>query len=488
MQTLAFALNQMYFHKSVILILSHDDNFTKGVILNRPTSIRLDGWPLLFGGELETGELFQSPTANENPPNVTCLHRLVKDSIRAMSTRVTEDVYSISFSDAKSLVALGEAQHEDFWVLAGYAGWASGQLLAEIERQSWYLAAEDAPSLLGELLPPAGDPLSLPRIDADTGQLMPGGDGLKMWNRLAGTVGLELDTDPEFAMQDEFFESDFADRALRQWVQVHLMNEQHRAANSRSPSDMRTSDETLSLQPGAILMSSKPFLFEKQYLHKAIIVVLQVTQDMLIAAVLNRPRMTFLSFELPGKGPDAGKKVKRRVSFGGEIRTSDVHSIAMHHKPELGGVELGKSGLFFADANFTGQANDLILLSGVLSAWAPPDKLQRQIEDGIFTVVPNGKALWGPVWELMDASALHSSSLEERIADLKATFDGPGEIQVVKEQAIRLAKRSIEVWELAASLSSVEIPKMRAWEDRLTDEVLFEWCKAFITGYRPPPR
>ena len=37
-----FALRQQYFHKCVLLLLSHDDGFTKGIILNRPTSYALD--------------------------------------------------------------------------------------------------------------------------------------------------------------------------------------------------------------------------------------------------------------------------------------------------------------------------------------------------------------------------------------------------------------------------------------------------------------
>ena len=39
-----FGLRQQYFHKSVMLVLSHDDRFTKGIIVNRPTSKELDGW------------------------------------------------------------------------------------------------------------------------------------------------------------------------------------------------------------------------------------------------------------------------------------------------------------------------------------------------------------------------------------------------------------------------------------------------------------
>ena len=38
-QEFGFALRQQYFHKSVMLLLQHDDSFTKGIILNRPSAI-----------------------------------------------------------------------------------------------------------------------------------------------------------------------------------------------------------------------------------------------------------------------------------------------------------------------------------------------------------------------------------------------------------------------------------------------------------------
>merc|ERR1719162_1037432 len=43
LQEFGFALRQQYFHKCVMLVLSHDDSFTKGIILNRPSAYELDG-------------------------------------------------------------------------------------------------------------------------------------------------------------------------------------------------------------------------------------------------------------------------------------------------------------------------------------------------------------------------------------------------------------------------------------------------------------
>lgn len=41
-----FALRQQFFHKSVMLLLQHDESFTKGIILNRPSALEVEGWRL----------------------------------------------------------------------------------------------------------------------------------------------------------------------------------------------------------------------------------------------------------------------------------------------------------------------------------------------------------------------------------------------------------------------------------------------------------
>jgi len=51
-QEYGFALRQQYFHKSVMLLLQHDESFTKGIILNRPSAMELDGWRVWFGGDV----------------------------------------------------------------------------------------------------------------------------------------------------------------------------------------------------------------------------------------------------------------------------------------------------------------------------------------------------------------------------------------------------------------------------------------------------
>ena len=48
-QLFGFALRQQFFHKCVLLLLQHDEQFTKGIILNRPSALEIDGWRVWCG-------------------------------------------------------------------------------------------------------------------------------------------------------------------------------------------------------------------------------------------------------------------------------------------------------------------------------------------------------------------------------------------------------------------------------------------------------
>lgn len=87
-------LRQQYFHKCVVLVVKHHDgqhDFTKGVILNRPTQrSRLkdkhnNEWTVWFSGDVQG---LHSPN-----PDYTCLHRLKSPKALEMSLPVVKDIY-----------------------------------------------------------------------------------------------------------------------------------------------------------------------------------------------------------------------------------------------------------------------------------------------------------------------------------------------------------------------------------------------------------
>ena len=132
-QDFGFALRQQFFHKSVMLLLQHDDTFTKGIILNRPSALEVDGWRVWCGhGQVAEGGMFVGDDAAVGQLEINALHSLEGFMADRLSTKVIKGVSYTSLAGAKALVAAGQAMQSDFWVCVGYSGWAAGQLQTEV--------------------------------------------------------------------------------------------------------------------------------------------------------------------------------------------------------------------------------------------------------------------------------------------------------------------------------------------------------------------
>lgn len=129
------------FRESVVLLTYHGADGSMGVIINRPTAQplfdllpdlnrKIDASDTLFiGGPVSRSQILMLLQA-EQPP-------------REME-RVFENIY---FSpDARRLAGLIE-EAKQFRAYAGYAGWGSGQLEAEIDRGDWRILPAD-PAML----------------------------------------------------------------------------------------------------------------------------------------------------------------------------------------------------------------------------------------------------------------------------------------------------------------------------------------------------
>eukprot|EP00978_Attheya_sp_CCMP212_P011046 scaffold26962_cov48-Attheya_sp.AAC.3 len=210
-------LRQQYFHKSVIIILEHNvGNFTKGIILNRPTNLVLtdddftnnDGtpledsnsnnrWPLWFGGDVLG--------MHTDEPEINCLHSLDSQVARDMSTPVVKDLQCTSFEAARRLVAKGLAQPSDFWIFCGYAGWNPRQLQEELERESWYMVAADSRTLWKQLY-------NQQKGSAEGGD--PREAGVDMWASIYNLMGKS---------SVEGKQDKFDDLMLREWAREWLI-------------------------------------------------------------------------------------------------------------------------------------------------------------------------------------------------------------------------------------------------------------------------
>ena len=106
-----FALRQQFFHKCVLLLLEHNEGFTKGIILNRPSELQLDGWRVWCGhGQVGDGGLFAGADAAKGDLEINCLHALEGTLAERLSTRVIKGVSYTDLAGAKELVAAGVAQ------------------------------------------------------------------------------------------------------------------------------------------------------------------------------------------------------------------------------------------------------------------------------------------------------------------------------------------------------------------------------------------
>ncbi|EOD13805.1 hypothetical protein EMIHUDRAFT_212313 [Emiliania huxleyi CCMP1516] len=125
-----FALRQQFFHKSMMLLLQHDESFTKGIILNRPSALEVQGGG---HGQVAEGGLFVGAAAAKGELEINALHSLDHPRADELSTRVIKGVSYTSLEGAKELVAAGGATKVTFGYMASAD---SGTLLKELLRQA----------------------------------------------------------------------------------------------------------------------------------------------------------------------------------------------------------------------------------------------------------------------------------------------------------------------------------------------------------------
>lgn len=396
-----FALRQQFFHKSVMLLLQHDDTFTKGIILNRPSALFLDGWRAWCGhGQVAEGGLFVGAERMMGALEVNALHALTSPEADAVSTRVIKGVSYTSLEGARALVTSGAARREDFWMCVGYSGWAPGQLQMEVEqRDSWYLASADGGTLLRELLREARE---LPPPGADTHDHITVDPGLDTWSNLMRGIGREQDAPTERTL---------ADRMLEEWVRVHLLPKP-------TPLPTTVTSTTPDVRVGTVFattvnpLTNRPadrFLLDEQYLHKALLLVLDVSgpDGKISCCILNRPTASLFHFSnLPADGP---ANPRRRVPFTGpDLLGSELW---LHHHPQVGGGAVGDSGIGVSTTDVVARsleagkatASDFLLVRGVVRF--SRSELAALSAAGELCRLRNGaelSALWPRVWALGD--------------------------------------------------------------------------------------
>ena len=124
------------FHRSVILMLHHDDDGAQGVVLNKPLSAEVDsvlpGWQrvvtaphvLFQGGPVSTSSALGLVTVPGDEPEPLGVKRLFG---------------SIGLVDLDAPTPVVAAELAGLRIFAGYSGWEAGQLENEVLRGDWYV-------------------------------------------------------------------------------------------------------------------------------------------------------------------------------------------------------------------------------------------------------------------------------------------------------------------------------------------------------------
>jgi putative transcriptional regulator len=186
-----------FFHRSVVLLIRHEDEGSLGFIVNRPTGIKvneiLKGMEVDWRGREDTVAYFGGPVA----PNLgTVLFGPVGPTSKTAAAApapaagnaggefeaeaASEVLDGVSLTQhVGDLSRLAEAPPERFRLFLGYAGWGAGQLIEEILRNDWLTApargdlifAPDSDRVWSAALESVGvDPATLP-------SWTPGGNG-----------------------------------------------------------------------------------------------------------------------------------------------------------------------------------------------------------------------------------------------------------------------------------------------------------------------
>jgi putative transcriptional regulator len=129
------------FAKTVILLLDHGSEGSMGVVLNRPTRLGVDEALDLKAGTsgIDLDVFWGGPV---QPEAVLSLVRSARPGPKAR-TILSEVQLTPDLADAKQVFDERDGRLR-VRIFSGYAGWARGQLAAEIRAKSWVLEPADA--------------------------------------------------------------------------------------------------------------------------------------------------------------------------------------------------------------------------------------------------------------------------------------------------------------------------------------------------------
>ena len=124
------------FAHTVVLVTHHDSQGTLGVIVNWPSDHLLrEAVPWVGDFEERDDRLYIGGPVD--PERVVLLLRRSREPPK--SERVLDDVWVSGSPETLRDAMVRRVDESDLRAMAGYAGWAAGQLEAELSRGDWYV-------------------------------------------------------------------------------------------------------------------------------------------------------------------------------------------------------------------------------------------------------------------------------------------------------------------------------------------------------------
>lgn len=130
------------FVRTVVLLCEHGEQGSIGLIINRPSQVKLSaGIPGPLAEARTDDVLFQGGPVS--PSNVFALHNVAR--LMGDSREVLPDVWFTPGSDdVADRLRQPPQPGESLRLYAGYAGWGAGQLEAELQQTAWIVGPASA--------------------------------------------------------------------------------------------------------------------------------------------------------------------------------------------------------------------------------------------------------------------------------------------------------------------------------------------------------
>ena len=525
--TFRYGLSQQWLHKSVVLILEHDqfdpNCETTGILLNRPTDLILQernpigdhvdmgrdgsdsdkdddqdqGWKIWFGGE-EFG-------IHGLNPKFFCLHSLGTDicmgmgmdtdtdstdashlQLQSRSSQVIPGMYFCSLQDAREMVVQGDAKRDDFWVFSGFQTWDHRQLEHDLKEGIWHAISTDA-----NLVNKGHDLLNSAAGNTDDGHTYYGD---RVWKILMRLIGKHQRQHQQ--QRQELSKGggpSFCDRMLLEWSKV--LDFDGPPLFARDDDEDENASELIiqnySIQAGSMIqaaptcMCSENNLMSDQQFHQSTILILQDDEEMTIGVMLNVPSSISLDLWMNSEEESLQDTVSVPLRYGGplgsppcDVDYCDVCEplFSLHMNPDLRRANIGEP-IGDNDKNGIWKCTFEELTGAIHEGLAFVEDFF--VVDGICVwnkeVDENGNLVCGILKEIQHGRFhIVSSSRIEQVWHNLSSMEVLTTYNIDKIMAI-----GEEAWKLGnQELTSVDEKKKRS----LHDEALKHWMEVFLLG------